>query len=129
MEVPPKNIVRGKVGDCYDTSMVNVMESFLQGGSLKYVEGIARHPETDEWILHAWLFDTDKGVGYDPTWKVIFMGEERPVPTEYIGIDIPIEVFSRFVGETQYKCLLENSWRAPHLVEPYLPKGLPITKK
>lgn len=103
----PEKIIRGRVGDCFDCCIINA----LRNPDLKYVEGIARNPLTGDWIYHAWL--TNGRDAFDPTWRMILAGEEHPMKTEYIGIQMETNDVAAFMQATQYKAVLENGWRDP----------------
>jgi len=115
-KVCPQNIKRGEVGDCFDTCTVNALKT-----EYYYVEGMARDPRNGEWILHAWLTDVKDKHAYDPTWRNVVEGKEKPVPTEYIGITISIEKLAKFLRESGYKSVIANGWRAPHIAKEMLP--------
>ena len=95
----PEEIDRGRVGDCFDHTLVQA----LRHPKYKYVEGIAKRVNEDEWVLHAWL--TDSVRAYDPTWGVQFEkgGVIYPLPTEYIGIAFP-ENPPRVLISSQIRC-------------------------
>ncbi len=114
--VPPW-IPRGEVGDCFDTCMMAVVND----ASLRYVEGVARKPGTKEWVLHAWVTDAS-GLAFDLTWKAFDRktNEEIPVPTDYIGIEIDINLLVDFVRATEYKSVLSNYWRNRELSDKIL---------
>lgn len=117
----PDDIHRGAVGSCFDTSTVNALEK-----KYRYVEGVVTHPKTGEPVLHAWL--TDGIRAYDPTWRAFDNdGKEIPVPTEYIGIEMPIEDVARFMLSTKYASILANAWRNPELARAASPE-CPIIK-
>lgn len=102
----PADIMHGKVGDCYDTVMLNV----AQHPSYRYVEGYAQHPAfSNIWILHAWI--TDGEHVFDPTWRIEGAAGRFPVKTRYIGIEIDFKKLLGFVIATEYKALLGNAWR------------------
>lgn len=108
----PEEVRRGPVGKCFDVTIVNALHS----PHLRYVEGIARDPRTeDRWVLHAWLTDANplKGMAYDPTW-----GHDSPIGilpllTDYIGIAIDSDLISRFMLSTEYVSVFSNGWRDP----------------
>lgn len=110
----PKNVIRGRVGDCFDCCIINAMRS----PEYKYVEGIAKSPKTGEWIYHAWL--TNGRDAFDPTWKLVMGGEDHPVPTEYIGIQMETKDVTKFMLDTEYKALFENGWRNAELANKVL---------
>lgn len=120
----PQDVTRGRVGDCYDTCVLNALKQ-----KYRYVEGIAQNPmHPDQWMPHAWL--TDGKFAYDPTWRAVINDKEAPVPTMYIGFEIPIEAIARFMTRTKYKSILANAWRSPELAKeciPSLPEEL-LTK-
>lgn len=116
----PSNIIRGKVGDCFDVCLLNAVK-FGYG----YVEGLAMNPNNkEEWILHAWLTDGDNA--FDPTWKAIDNeGVEKPIPTVYFGL--PMDTFRvfDFVKETEYKSVIENFDKNIFLGELAISKDFP----
>lgn len=119
--ITPKDITRGAIGECFDTSAANALEE-----KYIYVEGIALRPGTEnEWILHAWL--TDGKMAYDPTWKADFQGQEIPVPTTYLGIPMAIKDVAKFMLETRYASIFANAFRNPKLAEIACP-GIPTKK-
>ncbi len=113
----PAGVLRGAVGDCFDTCMIAVVAH----PSLRYVEGIARNPETKEWILHSWVTD-GKGAAIDLTWRAINKdtNEEIPVPTSYIGVEMDTKLLVEFVRATGYKSVLSNYWRNPEIANKIL---------
>ena len=104
-KLAPKNIKRGKVGDCFDTSIIAALKH-----NLKYVEGMARNPHTGEWILHAWVSD---GVhAFDLTWYAEnAYGEMFAVQTEYVGVEMDTMLVCDFMKATGYKSVFNNAWR------------------
>jgi hypothetical protein len=108
--VLPADIQRGPLGWCYDWSMRQAMQ--LQG-KYKYVEGIARGPQDDHWILHAWL--TDGVHAFDATWLTVRNsdGKELAPPVKYIGIEMPILAVMLFVKKTEYQGIIPNSDKDP----------------
>ncbi len=117
---PPGDEFRGKVGDCYDSSMIVALR-----GKYRYVEGIARNPkDPEDWILHAWVTDGENA--YDPTWSAAIFGKVIPVPTVYIGIELPMETVAAFViANGGYKGVLPNAFKWPHLAKEVI-KNLPV---
>lgn len=104
----PEHIARGEPGDCYDTSMLAVINNYPK---LKYVEGMAKIPGQEDWVLHAWVTD-ESGVAYDPTWKAFDQtGKQKPIPTTYIGIEMDFLLVAQFVKATEYKGIFANYWR------------------
>lgn len=119
----PDDIKRGDVGTCFDTSTVQAID-----GKYTYVEGIALHPVTGEWILHAWLTDDSGKLAYDPTWQAFDKGAvEIPVPTKYVGVAVEMESLVHFMLETRYASIFANGWRYPELADLAIP-GVPIYK-
>lgn len=118
----PGIIIRGRVGDCFDASLMNVLVN-----GFTYVEGIAKNPLNGEWIHHAWVTD-GTGKAYDPTWKLLKHGVEVLLPTEYIGIPLKTKPLIAFIRETEYKGLFENGWRNPMHFAQALPDNVPVFK-
>ena len=113
--IVPSEITRGRVGDCFDWTLV---QALIHYPKYKYVEGIAKRPSNGEWVLHAWLSD---GVhAFDLTWGAYF-GKSReeaiknnrvlPCPTEYIGIAMDAKDVADFYRAVEYKSVLHNGWR------------------
>jgi len=115
----PGVIIRGRIGDCFDASLMNVLVN-----GFTYVEGIARNPLDGQWIHHAWVTD-GTGKAYDPTWKAMRLGVEVLLPTEYVGIPLKAKGVINFIRETEYKALFENGWRSPLLYKLALPENIP----
>lgn len=112
--IVPDNLVRGRVGDCFDHTLVQALESGFQ-----YVEGIAKRPTTNDWVIHAWL--TDGIHAFDLTWGMYFgKGKVLPLPTEYIGIEISKHGMASFCLKTKYKSVLHNGWRNEDMSEKLL---------
>lgn len=108
----PDGVIRGPVGKCFDVTVVNA----LRRPDLRYVEGIARDPRTENrWVLHAWLTDANplKGMAYDPTWGHDTPIGVLPLLTDYIGIPIEGDLISRFMLSTEYVSVFANGWRDP----------------
>lgn len=112
--IVPSELERGKVGDCFDWTLVQA----VLNPKYKYVEGIAKRPSTGDWVLHAWL--TDGKHAFDLTWgsyfgksreEAIRQGRVLPCPTEYIGIEIETKGVVDFYKNVQYKSVLHNGWR------------------
>jgi hypothetical protein len=101
----PNEIKRGKVGDCFDTALIQT----LKNPKFRYVEGIAKRPSNGEWVLHAWL--TDGVNAFDPTWGILFLGKFFPLKTEYIGIEMNAKQVLEFCVNTEYRSVLHNGWR------------------
>ena len=115
----PPDVMRGGVGDCFDTCLANAV---FQG--FGYVEGLAKHPKKDEWILHAWL--TDGEHAFDPTWRAFTDdNEEKPVPTFYVGIELDVQKVVDFVHATGYKSVIANFERNAEVAQKALPAGFP----
>lgn len=116
----PADIMRGRTGDCFDTAMLNA----AYHPHYRYVEGYAQHPTFKGiWILHAWV--TDGEHVFDPTWHVRAGGLSFPVKVRYVGIEIDMKkLIKEFVGKTEYKAILANSWRDIEAARKVLP-GLP----
>lgn len=118
----PADIKRGAVGTCFDTSAVNALDR-----KYRYVEGIAMSPRSYDWILHAWLTDGERA--YDPTWRALnAQGEEVPVPSAYVGVELEIEAVAGFMLSTEYASVLANAWRDPEQARAILPTKCPILK-
>lgn len=116
----PKDIKRGKLKTCFDTCLVQALD-----GKYRYVEGLAKNPrKKDDWILHAWL--TDGRHAFDPTWYAADpLGFEMPVPTIYIGIEMPTRPVAMFIQATEYTGIFANSWRDPERAKQII-KNIPI---
>lgn len=100
---------------CFDNCVITALK---MKGKYKYVEGFAVNPEDGHYIAHAWLSD---GVhAYDLTWAAYQNGEEVAIPTEYIGIELDLNLVVEFMRETTYQAVLINNWRAPKLAEKIL---------
>lgn len=119
----PGDVRHGKVGTCFDTSMVNALR-----GKYRYVEGVARDIRTGEWMLHGWLTGERAGMerpAYDPTWRIVIEnGGARviaPIPTAYQGIVLDTSAVASFMLETGYASVIANAWRAPELARRILP--------
>lgn len=103
----PKDLERGKIGDCFDHCMVAAMHS---NGKYFYCEGKAHVNGT--WIHHAWLTDKDGLLAYDPTWYATDnkTGEEVPMKmVHYIGAVLDLHYVMEFVARTEYKSPLANA--------------------
>lgn len=112
----PKEIVRGKVGDCFDycLAIAVILPKY------RYVEGIAMvnvGTPTAGFIHHAWLTDEEGLVAYDPTWRADREGIEMPMPAHYIGVLMHTDKVMEFVTKTEYKAVLENYWRDEELAK------------
>lgn len=116
----PEGIERGRVGKCFDTCMMAAMRN----RNLRYVEGIAMTVAgrdmldklKGKWILHSWLTDGEKA--YDPTWLAKDPhGNEVPMPTAYIGIEMDIKDVAAFVSNTEYAGVIANRHRNPELAK------------
>lgn len=106
----PLNIERGKLSECFDWCALQAMKH----PEYSYVEGLASNPEDPEnYILHAWL--TDGVHAYDPTWQATKGIDEKPVPSHYIGIEMPTLKVLMFMQATGYQGVIANRWRAPKL--------------
>lgn len=117
--VVPEDIRRGKVGDCFDTSLLNAVHN----RKYRYVEGIAMHPTLHRYVFHAWLTDEEGENAYDPTWRVMLGNQlEMPMITTYIGFPIGIDEIAKFVSTTEYKSVLANGWRNPELAQKCIPE-------
>lgn len=119
-EVPPDDFIRGKVGDCYDSSVANLMR---YPDKYEYVEGVAFHPKLRKWVFHAWvaLKNGKHNICYDPTWMCVKEGVERGVPLPYIGVRMEKKALFRFMADTEYHGVFANYWRNPELAKPLLP--------
>lgn len=116
----PDDLLRGKVGDCFDTSIMNA----IRNEKYKYVEGYAQHPMfKDMWILHAWLTDGEQA--FDPTWTQVIAGKHYPVQTQYIGLEMDTHAVGKFMLATKYKAVIANGWRNKKAAEKVLP-GFPF---
>lgn len=120
-EACPADVRRGKVGTCFDTSMLNALY-----GKYAYVEGLAKDVRTGEWLLHGWVTDRSRVYAYDPTWRAVIYAENGgevlvPVPTTYRGIVLDMRRVAEFVRATGYASVIANAWRAPELAREALP--------
>ena len=113
----PSDIIRGKLGFCFDTS---VMVAFTSRGKYRYVEGMAQDPAQDgKWILHGWV--TDGVHAFDPTWQALDdNGNQQILPVEYIGIELPMAEVLRFMRKTGYQGVLANQARWQGMVDKML---------
>lgn len=113
--VLPKELPRGRIGDCFDHCILLAM-MFPQ---YRYVEGIAKVPNKKDWIYHAWLTDEKGEVAYDPTWHAKDESEEDvgTFMIHYIGVVMDTKKVADFMLETKYKAVLKNYWRAPELAD------------
>jgi len=110
--VLPKDIRRGPVCHCFD----NCALVALYNKKYKYVEGYATNPITKEWMAHAWLTDGENA--YDPTWLGFDdFGREVPMPSRYVGIEMPIKNVVKIMLKTERAGVLVNAWRVPELAE------------
>lgn len=115
--VLPDEIMRGKVGDCFDwcLAIAKVLPKY------RYVEGIAMvnvGTPTADWIHHAWLTDEEGVLAYDPTWRAEKKdGTIVPLPAVYIGVLMDTDKVMEFVTTTEYKAVLENYWRNEELAK------------
>lgn len=81
--VLPEDITRGKLGDCFDCSLIQA----TRNPKYKYVEGFVYSMKEKDWIHHAWLTDEKEENAYDPTWYAVNgQGKEMPVPYLYLGV-------------------------------------------
>lgn len=114
----PAGLIRGEVGSCYDTCLM----ACLLHPHLRYVEGLARNPLTGEWILHAWVTDSENKLAFDLTWKAINneTNQEVFIPTDYIGVKMDTKKVIEFVKKTEYKGILANRGKDPELVREIL---------
>jgi hypothetical protein len=120
--VPPEDVIRGKLGTCFDTSILNA----IVGGKYRYVEGMAFSRTMGVWCLHAWLTDGEHAI--DPTWRAYDNGEEMPMPTVYIGIELETKAVAKFMLATEYQGVIANAWRSVKVAMHALPKDFPIIK-
>jgi len=121
----PKEIPRGRIGDCFDHCALIAAKS---RDRYRYVEGYAKDPISSHFILHAWLTDAEGKNAYDPTWRAEnARGEEVPVPTIYRGMQVDLDDLVRFLIRTAHKSIIANAWRSPRLAQAAMP-GLPIIK-
>lgn len=104
----PADIVRGRIGDCYDTCVLNTLRNEHK---YRYVEGIAT-PADGKPRLHAWL--TDGIHAFDPTWfsldnktgKEVIPDEKHR--TQYVGVSFEPRDVWRFVQRTGNKGIFVN---------------------
>jgi len=113
--ITPSELQRGRIGDCFDWTLVQALMNYPK---YKYVEGIAKRPTTNDFVLHAWL--TDGVHAFDLTWGMYFgkskeeaekAGRVLPLPIDYIGIEMDAKDVAEFYRATQYKSVLHNGWR------------------
>lgn len=118
----PIDLNRGKLGTCFDTCMIQALSS----RKYRYVEGVAKSFNSDEWKLHAWL--TDGEYAFDPTWRATdnTSGEEIAFPGQYIGIEMDTLKVAAFMANTEYQGVLANRWRNTELADACLPEGVKI---
>ena len=110
--VRPADLPLMEMHKCFDNCVAAALKL---KGKYKYVEGFAVDPTTGHYLAHAWLSD---GIhAFDLTWAAFMQGEEMPVPTEYVGIELNIEAVVKFMRETTYCAVLINNWRAKDLAE------------
>lgn len=115
VQVLPKDIARGKVGECFDHCAI---QAILSRGKYQYVEGYVYSPVSDDWLHHAWLTkagvsrDAEKHVGYDPTWKALdAKGGEHPMHHAgfiYVGVPADTKKMIKFVKATNRLAAFEN---------------------
>lgn len=119
--VPPE-LPRGRVGDCFDWTLVQAM----MNRKYKYVEGVAKRPSNDEWVLHAWL--TDGEHVFDLTWGMYFKDKTvvLPLPTLYYGVEMETSAVVDFYRSVKYKSVLWNGWRDEERAKKILPLGFII---
>jgi hypothetical protein len=110
----PADIEQGPLGQCFDWCALQA----VQHRNYRYVEGVASDPtDPDNWILHAWL--TDGEHAFDPTWYAESTEDavRRPVPSDYIGIEMDILDVAAFMRVTGYQGILGNYWRNTKLAD------------
>jgi len=109
----PKEIPRGKVGDCFDFCLALCVTH----PEYRYVEGLVFI--NNKWIYHAWLTDSEGILAYDPTWKAVTKeGKEMPLfMAKYFGVVMDTKKVMEFYTTTEYKALLKNYWRDKKLAE------------
>lgn len=113
---------RGRIGLCFDTCIKNALYTKEK---FKYVEGIGFHPQLKIWILHAWL--TDGVHAFDPTWRAFDKQKnDIVIPTQYIGIELPLKGVATFMVKTEYQGVIANAWMAPKLANAIMPAPLPL---
>lgn len=114
----PEELPKGEPGDCFDTCLM----AACKFPELNYVEGVARNPLTGKWVLHAWLTDGEAAI--DLTWRIVdnVTKEIKPIPTEYVGIEMNTRAVAGFVRATGYKCVLVNYWRNKEKSYPLIQK-------
>ena len=121
----PKDLPRGKVGQCYDHCVANLLMP-VQRRKYKYVEGITRDPrDPRRWVLHAWI--TDGKRAFDLTWGQMTPIGMVPILTDYIGIEMPIKKVAAFMLDTEYAGVFANAWRSPEQARECVP-GMPVEK-
>lgn len=110
-KVLPSEIPMMKIGHCFDNCVLLLATSELKN-KYKYVEGFAKNPISKQWHAHAWLTDLEGKYAFDPTWKAFNkLFELTAVPTEYIGVELPIIEVMLFMLETRNAGCLVNAWR------------------
>ena len=102
--VAPKYMERGKVGECFDASLLAAYKY-----NLKYVEGLAYNPINKRWILHAWVSDGKHA--FDLTWRAYKDGVEVPMPTKYYGVELDKYLVAEFIKKVGYNCILKSGYR------------------
>lgn len=113
----PKDIRRGRLGNCFDECALASMNS---RGQYRYVEGVAIAAMDNKPVLHAWLTDGKKA--FDPTWRATDKTTDKDVafPGVYFGIEMDIRLVMQFMLETGYQGVLANGHRSPQLIEKIL---------
>lgn len=108
----PEEIMRGKVGDCFDWCLV-IAKMFPK---YRYVEGGALIQ--GKWYHHAWLTEDGK-TALDPTWGAVNK-EGKFIPlsmVHYVGVEMETEKVMAFVLDTGYKAVLKNYYRNHELAK------------
>lgn len=119
----PSYIHPGQVGRCFDECII----ASLKYPDLRYVEGVAEDPLTPgRWILHGWL--TDGTHAFDVTWRTMFLGNEIPIPTTYIGFELDTKQVAKFMRDTGWTGFIANAHRYPKWKRRLLPRDFPQGK-
>lgn len=109
----PKEIPRGKVGDCFDWCLVLA----LKHPEYQYCEGMVLIQ--GKWYYHAWL-TKDGMTAVDPTWMAIDNKTNEEIPlsmAHYIGVKMDKMLVVEFMKKTEYKAVMKNYFRAPDIAQ------------
>lgn len=117
----PEDIKLGKMGRCFDNTIMSVVENRPK---YKYVEGVAIDPEDGQTVYHSWLTDGDNA--FDNTWRIT--REDKyinvPLPFLYLGIEIPTLIVVDFLKTVKRGGVMWNLHEHPGPFTDYL-KTLP----